>query len=74
MWGEHAGVGALLRERNPFTIDIHCLAHKLASDVLVPQNIPSQSSSLASYGDEQLDVLNNLQSLRRLMMKSFPLL
>ena len=30
MWGEHVGVGALLRERNPFTIDIHCLARKLA--------------------------------------------
>ena len=26
-------------------------------DVLDPQNIPSQSSSLESYGDEQLDVL-----------------
>ena len=30
MRGEHAGVGALLREQNPFIRDFHCLAHKLA--------------------------------------------
>ena len=53
MVGQHTGVGARLKQLNPFMLSMHCVAHRLA---LASEN----AASSVSYCDEHHSVLKGL--------------
>ena len=53
MVGQHTGVGARLKELNPFMLSMHCVAHKLA---LASKN----AASSVAYCNEHHSILNGL--------------
>ena len=53
MVGQHTGVGARLKELNPFMLSMHCVAHKLA---LASEN----AASSVAYCNEHHSILNGL--------------